>query len=57
MAGVGEAALSLDVQGAGDHGGEVVGAQLMQGEPPELQVLVGIQADVPPAVLGAAEVS
>ena len=57
MAGVGEAALSLDVPGAGAHGGEVVGARLMQGEPPELQVLAGIQADVPPAVLGAAGVS
>ena len=57
MAGVGEAALSLNVPGARDHGGEVVGAQLMQGALPELQVLVGIQADVLPAVLGAVEIS
>ena len=53
----GEAGLARDLYHSVNHGGKVVDAQLMKGEPPELCILVRVETRVVPAVLCPPEVA
>ena len=49
--------LTGDREDAGDHGGDVLDAELMQGEPPELEVCVRVEGLVLPPVPCASEIA